>query len=134
MTGSLEVLIPIALFAMIAFITAVLLQAWSRNKIAQQETLRLAIQSGQQIDAATLKLFVKAPLLPEMDLRQGIISTCLAIGFGLTALFSTNMGKQGDLFTVIGMIAIIVGSVGIGQLIAWKVRANLANSATSAPE
>jgi hypothetical protein len=57
-------LVPIALFAMFAFISAVVLQAWSRNRLAQQETLRLAIQSGQKLDDTTLKLLVKRPLMP----------------------------------------------------------------------
>jgi hypothetical protein len=134
MIGSIEGLIPIALFIMIAFVVTVGLQAWSRNKLAQQETLRLAIQSGQKIDETALKLMVKSPLLPEMDLRQGIISTCLAIGFGMTALFSKQMPKLGDLATVIGMIAILIASVGIGQLIAWKARATLTTSKVSDPE
>jgi hypothetical protein len=62
-------------------------------------------------------------------LRQGIISTCLAVGFGLAALLSTQMPKNGDLATIIGMVAIIIGSVGIGQVIAWKVRTTIAKSA-----
>jgi hypothetical protein len=121
-------LIPIALFAMIAFICFVVFQAGMRQNLAQQETLRLAIQSGQKLDETTMKLLLKRPL-PEMDLRQGIISTCLAIGFFLTAAYSTQMPKHGDLATVIGMIAIIIGSVGVGQLIAWKVRSNIAKTA-----
>lgn len=132
MTDAIAYFIPVALFAMIAFICAVTLQTWSRNRTAQQETLRLAIQSGQKLDETTLKLLVKRPLMPEMDLRQGIISTCLAVGFGLTAAYSTQMPKQGDLATVIGMIAIIIGSVGIGQLIAWKVRSNIAQTTDTA--
>jgi hypothetical protein len=116
---------------MIAFIVATALHVWSRNKLAQQETLRIAIQAGQQIDETALRLMVKPPLLPEMDLRQGIISTCMAIGFGLTAVFSKQMPKQGDLATVIGMVAIIIASVGIGQLIAWKARTALSRPVQS---
>jgi hypothetical protein len=44
------------------------------------------------------------------------------------------MPKNGDLATVIGMIAIIIGSVGIGQLIAWKVRTAVATKAGSDTE
>lgn len=128
MSDSIATFIPIALFIMIAVIVAITLQAWSRNRISQQETLRLAIQSGQKLDETTLKLLVKRPLMPEMDLRQGIISTCLAVGFGLAAALSTQMPKNGDLATIIGMVAIIIGSVGIGQVIAWKVRSSIAKN------
>lgn len=119
---------------MIAFVCAMTLQAWSRNRSAQQETLRLAIQSGQKLDETTMKLLVKRPLIPEMDLRQGIISTCLAVGFGLAAALSTQMPQNGDLATIIGMIAVIIGSVGIGQLIAWKVRSTIDKAATAEQE
>lgn len=119
---------------MIAFVCAMTLQTWLRNRIAQQETLRLVIQSGQKLDETTLKLLVKRPLMPEMDLRQGVISTCLAVGFGLAAALSTQMPKNGELATIIGMIAIIIGSVGIGQLIAWKVRSTFIDKAATAEQ
>jgi Domain of unknown function (DUF6249) len=131
MTEISENLVPIALFAMIAFICFVVLQAGLRNRLSQQETLRLAIQSGQKLDETTMKLLIKRPLMPEMDLRQGIISTSLAVGFGLAAALSTQMPKNGDLAIVICMVAIIIGSAGIGQVIAWKVRTTIAKSAPS---
>jgi hypothetical protein len=131
MDDSMAYLIPIAPFVMISIIGFVALQTWSRYRTAQQETLRMAIQSGQKLDETTLKLLAKTPLMPEMDLRQGIISMCLAVGFGLAAALSTQMPKNGDLATVIGMVAILIGSVGVGQVIAWKARTMIAKSAPS---
>jgi hypothetical protein len=122
-------IVPVVLFVVIAFIAATGIHAWSRNQAAQQETLRLAIQSGQKLDETTIRLLVKRPMMPEMDLRQGIISACLAVGFGLAAALSTQMPKLGNLPTIIGMVAIIIGSVGVGQVIAWKFRTTIANTA-----
>jgi hypothetical protein len=120
-----EYYIPIFLFLALASTTIAALFFWSRNKVAQQETLRQAIQAGQKLDENTLKLLIKPPMTPDADLRQGIMTTCLAIGFASAALFCTIMGLDRDLFAVLGMITIIIGSVGAGQLISWKVRRSL---------
>lgn len=114
------------------FIVALLLN--SRQKLAQQETLRLAIQSGQPIDGAMLKILTKMPPSPDRDLRQGIISTSLAIGLGIAATFSATIMKQNDLAPLLGMAAIIVLAVGVGQLAAWKLRNKVSSTSQDQQE
>jgi hypothetical protein len=117
-----QLYIPIVLFICISVCVVLVANSFARTKLAQQETIRSAIQAGQKLDEETLKLLAKTPKSPDADLRQGVITVCLAVGFVFAAILSQFMQRYGDLATVIGMIAIIVGSIGIGQLIAWKVR------------
>ncbi len=89
----------------------------------QQETLRQVIASGQKLDETTLKLMVKAPHSPEMDLRAGLISLMMGLGFcaagGISKLNDFDAGGFGTFLILIGCI---VGFTGLGQLLSWRLR------------
>ncbi|RAK52251.1 DUF6249 domain-containing protein [Phenylobacterium deserti] len=79
-----DVLVPIALFAMIAAIVIAprYLKSQERQKMA--DTLRAAIERGQPLPPEVVDAMskdVKTPPSPQRDLRTGIIWLGVAVGF-----------------------------------------------------
>lgn len=109
----MEMLIPIAFFAMIAAI--VIVPGWlkSRERSEMQNTLRAAIDKGQPmppevIDALTKN--VKAPSSSLSDLRTGVIWIGIGIGIGVFGYF-VSYEADGALHPMIGIgaIPVIIG-------------------------
>jgi hypothetical protein len=93
----------------------------SKARESQQETLRQVIASGQKLDETTLKLMVKAPNSPEMDLRSGLI--CLSMGMGFSAaggISKLNFDAGFGSFMI--MIGVVLAFTGTGQLLSWYLR------------
>ncbi|MCZ8280732.1 MAG: DUF6249 domain-containing protein [Aquidulcibacter sp.] len=93
----------------------------AKARESQQETLRQVIASGQKLDETTLKLMVKTPNSPEMDLRGGLISLMMGLGFcaagGISKLnFDAGFGS----FMI--MIGVVLAFTGTGQLLSWRLR------------
>ncbi|HYG27747.1 MAG TPA: DUF6249 domain-containing protein, partial [Caulobacteraceae bacterium] len=91
-----EILIPLAFFAMIAAI--VLVPGWyrSREKERLHETLRLAYEKGQPVPPEmieALQMDRPRPPLPDRDLRRGIILLCVAAAI---VVFSLIVGEFHD--------------------------------------
>jgi hypothetical protein len=79
----LEVLIPLALFAMIAAIVLVPRYLKSQERLRLQETLRLAIEKGQPLPTEVVEAIstdVKPAPSPQRDLRTGIVWLGVAVG------------------------------------------------------
>ncbi len=103
----MEILIPLAFFAMIAglVIAPRYFKSVERQKMA--ETLRVAIEKGQPLPAEVIDAMssnVRAPGLPpspQRDLRTGII--WLGVGLGFAALGLTISFEEPDaLFPLLG--------------------------------
>ena len=93
----------------------------AKGRESQQETLRQVIASGQKLDETTLKLMVKAPNSPEMDLRSGLI--CLSMGLGFCAaggLSKLNFDAGFGSFMI--MVGVVLAFSGLGQLLSWRLR------------
>lgn len=89
-----EILIPLAFFAMIAALFLVPRYYKSQERIKLQETVRAAIDKGQTlppevVDAITRD--VKSPASPARDLRTGIIWLGVAVGL---AVFGYLLGFE----------------------------------------
>jgi Domain of unknown function (DUF6249) len=122
-----EGLVPIILFFCITGgVLGALLLAY-KVRVAQQETLRQVIQAGHQIDETTLKLLVKSPASPEMDLRSGCISILMGLGFIIGGATSYFGGLDQDFGVVLALIGSVILFTGLGQLLSWKLRSNLPN-------
>ena len=79
----MEIIVPLAFFAMIAAL--VILPRYFRTLERQklQETLRAAIEKGQSlppevVEALTGEVANKRPPSPERDLRKGVVLLCVA--------------------------------------------------------
>lgn len=110
----MEMLIPIAFFAMIAAI--VIVPGWlkSQERARMQDTLRASIDKGQPmppevIDALTKNVRVAPSAVT--DLRTGII--WLGIGLGIAAFGYILSYEWDEGFTVMGGIGSIPAIIGL---------------------
>ena len=110
----MEMLIPIAFFAMIAAI--VIVPGWlrSRERNEMQNTLRSAIDKGQPmppevIDALTKN--VKQPSTALSDLRTGVIWIAIGVGIGVFGFFVSYEADEALRPMIgIGAIPVIIGA------------------------
>jgi Domain of unknown function (DUF6249) len=120
--------IPITMFVCLAIVGCCALFVLMRGRAAQQETLRQAIQTGQQLDARTLAMLAKPVNTPEADLRTGIVNASIGLGLVLIGAVAFFSGFERDFAMVVWFVAIFMGSLGAGQLLAWKIRTEAASS------
>lgn len=118
-----EVLVPLGSFVMIVAIVVVAVWGGVQSKKEINETLRRAIDSGQQLSPEALSALQKPERPASQDLRSGVILTALAVGFGLCSVVFGNgdFGEDGA-GRGFAIAAIIVGAIGIGQLLAAWLR------------
>lgn len=120
----IAVLVPGALFLMIFGIVAVSVWGGVAKRRDTNDLLRRAIDAGHKLDPETLAAMERPVRSADDDVRSGITLTALA--FGLAAcfgLFASGLAPGGTSsgfgFAIAG---IIVGSIGIGRLVAGLAR------------
>ena len=117
-----EILVPIAFFAMIAAI--VLVPGWlrSREKERLHETLRLAYEKGQPVPPEMIEALQsdKPRAAPDRDLRRGVILLCVAAAIAVFGLMVGYIPETHGHATwpMIG-IAAFPGFIGLGYLAFW---------------
>jgi len=79
-----EILIPIAFFAMIVLIVWMALHFTSKRRAESFQTLRLAIEKGQVISPEAMQAMART-MSPLADLRRGILFIAIALAFGTFA-------------------------------------------------
>jgi Domain of unknown function (DUF6249) len=124
-------LIPIIMFICMAIVALGFLQVSYRIKKELQLTLRHAMDTGSKLDSDLIMSMANPVRSPEMDLRAGIMMTCLAIGCGVCSLIAWMTQNNEPLAGLMGFIALIILSLGAGNLISWKFRAHKHASPTS---
>lgn len=102
---NLEILIPLAFFACIAYSIKAVVDARTRGK------LLLANRSDDLIRAI---LLTDESLRRHSSLRWGIVLSCLAGGFALIELIGWREPTP-------GIIAVLLGATGIGNIISYLV-------------
>lgn len=95
----MDVLIPIALFLMIASIIVLPMYFWYLSRVKELETLSKLAQSDVDIRTDLLK-FMQRPSLPENDLRKGLILIALALPIIVGGLIDGSI-----------MVSIILGGI-----------------------
>lgn len=108
------------------FIAAVVVAGiWfdARKREIQQETLRRVVESGQQLDPELIDRMLKDNAgneRPERDLKVGgIITLSVAPGLVLLGYFLGRLEEK--VFGVLLGVALLVGFVGLGLLIAGRM-------------
>jgi len=128
-----NVLVPIfvvgGLWVMIAAIWVSAIVANSRNTKELHDTMRRAIEAGQQLSPDTIAMLQKPTRTWEQDLRSGIILVALAGGLTAAGFVGGAVAGSSDGIEVGGsphgflVAGIIVGAIGVGQLVsAWLRR------------
>lgn len=110
--GLNQVMIPLALFATIAFVVTIVIYASHRRNRQLHETIRLMVEKGQPIPNELLQDVTKIKP-PSSDLNRGLRLS--AIGLGLICYFAA----QGDREWGMGMIPLLIG---VAFLISWKIK------------
>lgn len=114
-----EILVPVALFAMIAAIVVVPSWFKSRERRDLQETVRHALDKGQELPAELVETIArstrKPPATAHTDLRTGVIWLAIAAG---VATFGWLVGfEDGEaVYPLMGMAA-VPGFLGLAFVI-----------------
>jgi hypothetical protein len=128
-----SVLVPLGFFGMVFAIVAVSVWGGVQTRREFNETIRRAIDNGQQLDPKVINTLAKPERTAEHDLRGGVMLVCLAVGFGLCGFLFEN-GSPASVHQAPGTlqidsggvgfyaIAVIVGALGVGRLLAAYLR------------
>ena len=114
-----EIIVPVALFAMIAAI--VLVPTWfkSRERHDLQETVRHALDKGQELPAELVETIArstrKPPATAHTDLRIGVI--WLAIGAGIATFGILTGYEDSDALRPLLGLASIPGFLGLAFIV-----------------
>jgi len=111
------VFIPIVLFSAIAIVLCAYFYFRHRTKQAVQQTVRTAIEQGQQLTPEILEKLGQSPQPENLDLRRGVIS--IGVGLGI-AVFGLLVDEQEIVRPLLG-IASLPLLIGIAYLGLWKL-------------
>ena len=108
--------VPIVFFAAIAAVLCVYLYLRYRTRHAVQETVRQAIEQGQQLTPEILERLGQPSRPKKSDLRRGVI--LISVGLGIAA-FGALIGED-DAIRPLLAIGSLPFLVGIAYLGLWK--------------
>lgn len=114
-----DILVPAMFFATLAGIIWLSLYFGQKKRTTTHETIRLAIEKGQQVSPETIRdmSLISNPRLS--DLRRGTVLVAIAIAILLIGLI--NMSQYGSKSaSIFFSIAILPGMVGAAFLILWR--------------
>lgn len=78
-----EALIPIVMFLMLGIVTIVFFYFKARARADKQQTIRLALEKGNELSPEFLQQLGEAEPAKDRDLRRGVIWLALALGLVL---------------------------------------------------
>lgn len=112
---------------MIVAVVGAIVWGGVQSRREMNETMRKAIESGQQLDPEIIAAINKPGRSPANDLRGGIVLCSLAAGLIVAGLLAEGVvpGANGwDSGSGVGfwVASAIVGAIGIGQLVSALVR------------
>ena len=91
MTHVTEALIPISMFLALAVVISLFFMFRYRARRDLQDTLRTAIDKGQELTPEIIEQLGTPPASPDRDLRRALIALGVAGGF---ALFAVVLGEE----------------------------------------
>lgn len=118
------IVVPIALFGMIAAIVFASVWGGVQNRRAAADAIKKAIEAGQTLDPETISALYRPARAASQDLRGGVVLCALALGFVAAGgiYYFNRGGGEGDGVFGFFIAAVIIGSIGVGQLIAGLLR------------
>ena len=119
------VLVPIALFAMIAAIIIAPRYYRSRDRERLLDTLRVAYDRGQPVPPELIANLTageeRKPQSPDRDLRSGI--TLIAVALAFIALAAAIVYAEGDEEAwIVAAVGAFPGFIGLGHIAFWLAR------------
>jgi hypothetical protein len=111
-----EILVPIALFAGITIVLALLMYYRHRTRAEVQQTLRALVERGGELSPELLERIGEPPRPKNADLRRGIIA--LGLGLGIAA-FGVVLGEEDAVQPLLAISALPL-LIGLAYLGLWK--------------
>ena len=91
MNNAAEVFIPISMFLSMGVVISLFFMFRYRARRDLQDTLRTAIEKGQELTPEIIEQLGTPPAAPDRDLRRALIAIGIAAGF---ALFGMVLGEE----------------------------------------
>ena len=86
-----ETWVPVSMFAATAIVISLFFMFRYRARRDLQDTLRTAIDKGQELTPEIIEQLGTPPAAPDRDLRRALVAIALAAGF---ALFGFVLGEE----------------------------------------
>ena len=113
-----DVWVPIVLFVSLAAVVSAALWFRFRGRAEVQQTIRSAIDKGQELSPELLERLGDAAEPRQRDLRRGVVSIGLALAF---AVFAVILGEEDAVRPIMG-VASFPFLIGIAYLILSRMK------------
>ncbi|MCI0517091.1 MAG: DUF6249 domain-containing protein [Woeseiaceae bacterium] len=113
-----EILVPIALFGMVALIIWLVVSYRHRTRADKQQTIRLALEKGAELSPELMKSISEPEPPKNKDLRSGLIWLALGVGLALCGLAVPDPSGNALQGCLAG--AAFPFSIGIAYIIMWR--------------
>lgn len=111
------VFIPIVMTIVIGLVVWANLKYRYQERIRVQETIQAALERGAELTPELIDHMAGPKVGPEKDLRRGLVSIAIGVGF---ALFGVTLGEQEAIgpLAAIGTFPLLVG---LAYLVLWRM-------------
>lgn len=109
--------VPIVMFLMMGLVAGLFLYFRHRTRAELQNTVRVALEKGQELSPELLERLGEQKKKPGHDLRRGIIAIGLACGI---ASFGALVGDEDALSPMLA-ISMLPLFVGLAYLLIWGI-------------
>ncbi|MEM7762852.1 MAG: DUF6249 domain-containing protein [Pseudomonadota bacterium] len=103
-----EEIIPIVMFLCLFGGVAIWLYFRARTRLSEQETLRRAIDQGQQLTDSMVEALTSYKPLPDRDLRRGLILLALAISLGAFGFLIPDAEEAAQVFVALAVFPLLL--------------------------
>lgn len=117
--GTLALLIPHAVFLLIGLIIWMALYFRHKGKVEIQQTIRLAMDKGNQLTPELITRLGKRPRHPQRDLR--FATACIAIALGLALMGFLVPDPSNNAFQATLALAAIPLMIGLAYLVMYRL-------------
>lgn len=114
-----DVIVPIAAFGFVLAIIWLIGLFGQRKRQAIHETIRLAMEKGQELSPQMIKDMSLITNPRVSDLRRGIVLMSLAIAFCLIGFINLTV-HDGNAAVEIFSIAVFPGMIGLAYVALWR--------------
>ena len=108
--------VPVSMFASLAIVISLFFMFRYRARRDLQDTLRTAIDKGQELTPEIVERLGAPPVAPDRDLRRALISIGLAAGI---AMFGLVLGEE-DAVRPLLAISCVPLVIGIAYLLMYR--------------
>ena len=112
------ILVPIAMFTMVAAIFFIVLYFHQSSRSEMQQTIRLALERGTELTPDIISRLGEPEPSKNRDMRRGVIWLALAVGLALCGFFVPDPSGHALRGTLAG--AAFPLAIGVAYMIIWR--------------